>query len=121
MTPSDLPQIFLARASILGPHSHRGSVPAGTGLLACGGLESPDVATLCTVNSNTAIGTTVFGGDAIIAANFCTSSSNPCVYHGTVHVTFGSGGGTFQLVLKVTGAATGNIVSGSLMTVLRAG
>lgn len=100
--------------------SFAASFPAGATMLACGGIDNPDATVQCTGSANTPIGTSVFTGDSVLAANYCTSSSNPCLYLADVKLSLVSAG-TFQMEFRITGATTGSVIADSIITVVKAG
>ncbi len=93
------------------------SVPSGTTLLACGGIQYPDAPLGCTTSANTPIGATIFPGNSQIQANYCTVPSSPCVYAATLLVAMGSASGTCQVVFEVSGTTTGTVTGDSFMQV----
>jgi hypothetical protein len=93
------------------------SVPGDATLFACGSVVYPDAPTGCTSGVNAAVGTTVFPGNTIVPAQYCTSSATPCRYLATVYVAFGPTAGTFQLEFKVTGSTTATVLADSSMSV----
>jgi hypothetical protein len=97
------------------------SVPVGTTMLGCGGLEYPDVAVTCTASPNTSLGNTVFAGNTINPPCYCTSSTAICYFSASVNVWVGAAAGTFQLEFEAPGQNTVTVSADSVMAVAQAG
>jgi hypothetical protein len=88
-------------------------------MVVCGQMSYPDTILGCTTSPNAAIGSTVFSGNSIVQANYCASSSNPCIFALTAYVTFGTNAGTFQVEFKTGGSTTVTIIADSVLTVVQ--
>jgi len=93
------------------------SAPSGATMFACGGIVYPTAVQGCIASINGVIGGTTFGGNTFMGSNYCTSSSNPCLYQATIYVTFGSTSGTFQVEFQTLSGTTGTVIPNSIMTV----
>jgi hypothetical protein len=91
------------------------SLPSGSSMMECGGVDLPDSIQSCTSSAGASLGPTTFPGDLVFSADTCTGPTGRCDFLATAMVTFGSAG-AFQLEWDVS-SGTGYVMADSFIAV----